>query len=609
MAKKVLSAVLTMKDQNFSSTVKKAAGGLSDFQRKVQHSRNQVSQFKSNAVASFSSVAKSVAGLAAAYVGFQAASSVFTTGINAASSLEGYRNTLEVVMGDTKKAAETMKWAVDFANKTPFETDSVVEATTRLQSYGIAAQKHLPAIGDMAGVMGKDVMQAVEAVADAQTGELERLKEFGITKAMIEKKAGEMFKNQVVVNNKGQIVEQEKFNQALFALMDDKYAGGMERQANTFKGVMSTITGVWKTGLATMMGISAEGEIVQGGLFDTIKDKATQLGSKLTQMANDGTFEGIGLKIKSGIETATNTLKTVKDVLTEVYEGGKTVYSFFSDNWSLISPIVYGVGGAILFYKTATTIATVATKTWQGVTYAMTIAQGLLNGTLAISPLGWIAIAIGAVVAVGVLLWKNWDTIREKASQLWQRLLDNPLLALAAGPFGAIIAVGISIYKNFDTIKEKAGSFFGAIGGWVKSALEKWNSFKDALTNFKMPKWVSTIGSTLSGAASKVKNMLPSFDVGTNRVARDMTANIHKDEMIIPARQAERLRSQGVTIDNIADITRNDSGKTQTITKTQTKVEKSNRGPVTVNVYPGGLTVREVIDELVPTLKTAIENM
>lgn len=30
-------------------------------------------------------------------------------------------------------------------------------------------------IGDMAGVMNKDIMQAVEAVADAQTGELERL--------------------------------------------------------------------------------------------------------------------------------------------------------------------------------------------------------------------------------------------------------------------------------------------------------------------------------------------------------------------------------------------------------------------------------------------------
>ena len=78
-------------------------------------------------------------------------------------------------MKDQKKAAQMMAWAVDFANKTPFETDSIVEATVRLQSYGIDAQKTMTQIGDMAGVMNKDIMQAVEAVADAQTGELERL--------------------------------------------------------------------------------------------------------------------------------------------------------------------------------------------------------------------------------------------------------------------------------------------------------------------------------------------------------------------------------------------------------------------------------------------------
>ena len=68
-----------------------------------------------------------------------------------------------------------MAWAVDFANRTPFETDQIVEATVRLQSYGLKAEDVMTQIGDMAGVMGKDIMQAVEAVADAQTGELERL--------------------------------------------------------------------------------------------------------------------------------------------------------------------------------------------------------------------------------------------------------------------------------------------------------------------------------------------------------------------------------------------------------------------------------------------------
>lgn len=63
-----------------------------------------------------------------------------------------------------------------------------MEATVKLTNYGLEAQKTLPIIGDMAAVFagsGKTINDATEAVADARTGELERLKEFGITKNMI----------------------------------------------------------------------------------------------------------------------------------------------------------------------------------------------------------------------------------------------------------------------------------------------------------------------------------------------------------------------------------------------------------------------------------------
>lgn len=124
---------------------------------------------------SVKNLAKTVAGVAATYVSAKALANVGKSALESASGLEGYRSTLNVVLKDQQKAAKMMAWAVEFANKTPFETDSVVEATVRLQSYGIEAQNVMTQIGDMAGVMNKDLMQAVEAVADAQTGELERL--------------------------------------------------------------------------------------------------------------------------------------------------------------------------------------------------------------------------------------------------------------------------------------------------------------------------------------------------------------------------------------------------------------------------------------------------
>lgn len=275
---------------------------------------------------SVKSLTKTVAGVAATYVSAKALADVGKSALESASGLEGYRSTLNVVLKDQQKAAKMMAWAVEFANKTPFETDSVVEATVRLQSYGIEAQKVMTQIGDMAGVMNKDLMQAVEAVADAQTGELERLKEFGITKAMITAKGAELYKNQTIVNNKGQIVDQQKFNDALFALMEDRFKGGMEIQAKSYKGLMSTISGVWKTGLAQMAGISGTGEIIEGSAFDAAKEGLSWVSDKMQSLSKSGTFEKIGKKIGSTMQTGIKYGKKVLDVAKRIKDSvGDTI--------------------------------------------------------------------------------------------------------------------------------------------------------------------------------------------------------------------------------------------------------------------------------------------
>lgn len=56
------------------------------------------------------------------------------------------------------------------------------------------------------------------------------------------------------------------------------------------------------------------------------------------------------------------------------------------------------------------------------------------------------------------------------------------------------------------------------------------------------------IGSLLSSAGGWLKNLLPSFDVGTDYVPRDMIAQIHKGERIVPASQNNGSMGGGVTI-------------------------------------------------------------
>lgn len=60
-------------------------------------------------------------------------------------------------------------------------------------------------------------------------------------------------------------------------------------------------------------------------------------------------------------------------------------------------------------------------------------------------------------------------------------------------------------------------------------------------------------GNIGSSFLSFVGRNLPSFAVGTDRVPYDMTANIHKDEMIIPASQARQIRA-GSSVGTTGDV-------------------------------------------------------
>jgi len=225
-----------------------------------------------------------------------------------------------------------------------------------------------------------------------QTGELERLKEFGLTKAIIGKKANKMFKGQEIINKKGQIVDQEKFNKAMMKLMNDKFKGGAEKLAGTTKGMWSTITGVAKTSLAKIMGMQEDGTIKTGSLLDTVKKKVKQVADKFQEWQKDGTIEKIANK-------ATEVFNTVFDVIAKVF-------NFLKDNKKIIENIAIAFASFYVAIKIVRTLKTVL--------LGAQIAMALLNGTMLLSPLAWLVIAIAAVIAVGVLLWKNWDVIKVK---------------------------------------------------------------------------------------------------------------------------------------------------------------------------------------------------
>lgn len=492
---------------------------------------------------SVKSLTKTVAGVAATYVSAKALANVGKSALESASGLEGYRSTLNVVLKDQQKAAKMMAWAVEFANKTPFETDSVVEATVRLQSYGIEAQKVMTQIGDMAGVMNKDLMQAVEAVADAQTGELERLKEFGITKAMITAKGAELYKNQTIVNNKGQIVDQQKFNDALFALMEERFKGGMEIQAKSYKGLMSTISGVWKTGLAQMAGISGTGEIIEGSAFDAAKEGLGWVSDKMQSLSKSGTFEKIGKKIGSTVQTGIKYGKKVLDVAKRIKDSvGDTIRTIsakleplrptfesiqnkavnlgrkLTDGFTRAGPPIKAFAERYI-PKAVEAVAKLADKAMSFANFIADhwniigpIVKGVVASFLAFKGLNALSNTIGKVkqlteVFQGVKGVTGIVGKIQKLSGTFKGL--GGIAKLVASPFakwaliiGIVVAGIILIYKNADKIK----AAFSKLGDWIIAKVQPAVDWLNGAADWVGEKWGQAIeffkglGSAIVGA-------------------------------------------------------------------------------------------------------------
>ena len=174
----------------------------------------------------------------AAIAGVSATAAVFV--LRQADAFDKYRNKLEIATKSTEKAARIFEAAKQYANVTPFSTGGVVDAEARLEMYGMTAAKWLPLAGDMAGAMGRDITQAVEAIADAVSGGgLERLKEFGVGSMQL-KKAGWTGSHQ---DQQGI----ESMKKALADLIGERYMGGAARMSTTLSGKLSTLQGEFET--------------------------------------------------------------------------------------------------------------------------------------------------------------------------------------------------------------------------------------------------------------------------------------------------------------------------------------------------------------------------
>jgi hypothetical protein len=145
---------------------------------------NRTSQTGSNMTNSFK-----MAGAAAAIGGVAyLLKDLAMNSLDLAGTWEKYEAVLGNSLGTQAEAQKSMKMIEKIAANTPFSVNELTDSYVKLVNYGIKpTEGEITQLGDLASSVGKPFGQLAEAIADAVSGENERLKEFGITA----KKAGD----------------------------------------------------------------------------------------------------------------------------------------------------------------------------------------------------------------------------------------------------------------------------------------------------------------------------------------------------------------------------------------------------------------------------------
>ena len=235
--------------------------------------------------------------------------------------------------------------------------------------------------------------------------------------------------------------------------------------------------------------------------YDAIKGKATDaitsIADKISAWQSDGSIDAVAEKV--GVVFG-NAVDKASSALTWLSQNGDTVIGVLKalgiafagvkvlefagnvaravNDLSLFTQTVIAVSGPMRTH--AVTLATssaawikntavmaankigmaasaVATGAATAATTAATAAQWALNAAFVATPIGWIVLGLGALVAAGVALYQNWDTVKAKASELWTK---------ATEVFGGIKD---SIVGAFDAAKEKVSGFFSWLDNKISS--------------------------------------------------------------------------------------------------------------------------------------------
>ena len=466
-----INVILNLKDQ-FTSPLKKATANAKATERSFKMGMRNIKKSVSGMVKT------GVKGIAVA-TGVNLAA----TGIFIKQSVDAYKEAqlqvtkMESVLKNTKginkeQINDLKAYTSVLQAKGVVEDDVLKAGITSAGVFGLQAdtiKKLLPGMADLAvkekgiNVTSEDMANYGKLLGKAMSGETGALKKAGIV----------LDKHQEQIMKTG--TETQKA--ALLADLLKKKVGGVnEAMAQTDQGRIQQLKndfGDFQEEIgAVVLPVMAEFSSWFMSQLPSIREQFQQL-------------------IDKGKAFVTENQPQFEQIKETIFGLGKVTIEtvgFIITNFDKIAPIVATVVGAFATYKTAMAIQktyTMAMTTAEVVknavlasgattVNAITIAQWAWNAAMSANPIAIVIIAVAALIAIGIALYKNWDTVKAGATALWNSLMNflKPAIDVVKNAFDSLMGGINAVIGGFNRVKDSIGGAIQKLMNWNNTKAE-----------------------------------------------------------------------------------------------------------------------------------------
>jgi len=399
-------------------------------------------------------------------------SSITKMGFGFNNSMQQAQANFTTFLGSAEKARVLLSDLQEIAKNTPYELQDLTKSTQMLINYGSSAEsskKQLLMLGDIAMGSAEKLGGLTMAFGQIQstgklTGEdLNQLIERGFNPlTIISKQTGTSMADLKEKMSDGEI----SFKMVENAMIAATSAGGqfynsMNNSSKTLDGQLST----FRDNISTTMGsiLIPVFNYLSNNVIPNLNNKLSQMGdisSKISPYINQ-IINGFQILVNASIQFVNTNIVPYLGYIKQGFEVLVNVLTFVYNNFNQLSVVMGILLATMKLYSIIGTI-TAMYRAWMIAAEGMTVVQWALNAAMTANPIGLVIVAIGALIAIGYLLWQNWDIIVQK--------------------FGFI---GVFFVDIFNTVKNAVMTF-------VNMAVAKWNELLPVI----MP-IIQTIGNVL----------------------------------------------------------------------------------------------------------------